>query len=306
MGLSRKLRVDSVEVDKLALFLSERRMGLTMTLCVCSVAELLPFNQVQVDFAAVEVMEGLAFLHQQSLVHGALRPTNILLDHKGQVRLADVGLVAVLGNQAGRRVWEAQEVRKGSVHTRVSDIWDLGVVIVELANEGTLPYQYYRANSSTLLSTLSHHTVSPGCRRVVEACLQEEASLRPGIDQLRGYLEKQQDSAEGPSLVQIKSGANSDLLVNFMEEVKVKKGLLECSECCVPTEYSPVFLTVEDNFLCDSCMEGEHGQCEVEECWACGQLGEKLRSRWSRQVAIEQLRKEESTACSLSNGVILR
>ena len=38
------------------------------------------------------VAEGLRYLHWKGIIHGDLRGTNVLLDHKLQVKIADFGL----------------------------------------------------------------------------------------------------------------------------------------------------------------------------------------------------------------------
>uniref|UniRef100_A0A7S3PJG7 Protein kinase domain-containing protein n=1 Tax=Aplanochytrium stocchinoi TaxID=215587 RepID=A0A7S3PJG7_9STRA len=51
------------------------------------------FTEKMVMFYCAEIMVGLTFLHQNSIVYRDLKPENILLDHMGHIRLADFGLV---------------------------------------------------------------------------------------------------------------------------------------------------------------------------------------------------------------------
>lgn len=42
-----------------------------------------------------QIVEGLRMLHEESIVHRDLKPQNILVDGKGDIRLADLGISAV-------------------------------------------------------------------------------------------------------------------------------------------------------------------------------------------------------------------
>ena len=47
--------------------------------------------RVQREFT-VQLLEGIKFLHSQQIVHGDLRPKNVLFDYDGQLKIADFGL----------------------------------------------------------------------------------------------------------------------------------------------------------------------------------------------------------------------
>ena len=66
-----------------------------------------------------EILSGLLYLHDLQIVHGDLSPQNILLDHKGSVKLSDFGLslwkkqsVSVHHSTGGRTIYQAPELRK--------------------------------------------------------------------------------------------------------------------------------------------------------------------------------------------------
>jgi serine/threonine protein kinase len=42
-----------------------------------------------------QIVEGLRMLHEEFIVHRDLKPQNILVDSKGDIRLADLGISAV-------------------------------------------------------------------------------------------------------------------------------------------------------------------------------------------------------------------
>ena len=44
---------------------------------------------------AMEVLEGLRALHERGVVHGAVKPSNVLVDDEGRLRVADYGLAGI-------------------------------------------------------------------------------------------------------------------------------------------------------------------------------------------------------------------
>lgn len=72
--------------------------------------------------ALLQVMEAVAYLHDQGLVHGDLRPGNILLDARRGARLID------LGGTSGDPAYMAPEVLESGRVVRASDQYALGVI----------------------------------------------------------------------------------------------------------------------------------------------------------------------------------
>jgi serine/threonine-protein kinase len=48
-----------------------------------------------------EALEALEYLHRQGILHGDLKPANILIDEKGHLRLVDFGLASLTENLKG-------------------------------------------------------------------------------------------------------------------------------------------------------------------------------------------------------------
>ena len=79
-----------------------------------------------------QVGGALGYAHRQGLIHGNVKPTNILFDGDDNAYLADFGTVG-RGNRQGEPGFETQvhgapEVVRGGANTVRSDIHDLGVV----------------------------------------------------------------------------------------------------------------------------------------------------------------------------------
>ena len=88
-----------------------------------------------------QAAEALDFLHARGLVHRDVKPANLLLDDRGNVRVADFGVVTgaaaggdltVTGEVVGTPGYLAPEVARGAPATPASDRYSLAVVAREL------------------------------------------------------------------------------------------------------------------------------------------------------------------------------
>ena len=91
-----------------------------------------------------QAADALDFVHARGLVHRDVKPANLLLDGRDDVRLADFGVVTgaaadgqltVTGEVVGTPGYLAPEVARGSVATSASDRYSLAVVAHELLGD---------------------------------------------------------------------------------------------------------------------------------------------------------------------------
>jgi len=84
---------------------------------------------------AREICAALAASHDRNVIHGDLKPANIMIDGTGHARISDFGLSAIAGESrsivAGTYPYMAPEVFEGQLSAR-SDLYALGVVLREL------------------------------------------------------------------------------------------------------------------------------------------------------------------------------
>lgn len=94
-----------------------------------------------------QVLQGLVYLHhERHVMHRDIKPSNLLVNRKGEVKITDFGVSAMLASSMGQRDtfvgtynYMAPERISGSSYDYKSDIWSLGMVILECAI-GRFPY----------------------------------------------------------------------------------------------------------------------------------------------------------------------
>ncbi|KAF9163996.1 hypothetical protein DFQ26_001909 [Actinomortierella ambigua] len=105
---------------------------------------------------ASEIAQGLAFIHQEGIIHRDLKSANVLLTRHMEAKLADFGLAKVKSmTLASMRIsshsrasllgtlrWIAPELlfAKKPTYTAKSDVYALGVVMWEMAANSTRPF----------------------------------------------------------------------------------------------------------------------------------------------------------------------
>ncbi|MDD5454395.1 MAG: serine/threonine-protein kinase [Candidatus Ratteibacteria bacterium] len=127
---------------------------------------------------ARDIAYGLAYLHAYDIVHGDIKPSNILFNEENQVRITDFGLshfssnsfLNILSNmlifgllvkndlRGGTPAYMSPEQFKGAKPDKSADIYALGALLFELFT-GNLPYSPY-AFSNNRKSLMKGHYIA--------------------------------------------------------------------------------------------------------------------------------------------------
>ncbi|KAH7328913.1 hypothetical protein B0I35DRAFT_30631 [Stachybotrys elegans] len=121
-----------------------------------SLANLLEHGRIEdeqvIMVYALQLLEGLAYLHESGIAHRDIKPENILLDQNGIIKYVDFGAAKVIARQGrtlgpnlqntkpnksmtGTPMYMSPEVIKGENPGKAGavDIWSLGCVVLEMA-----------------------------------------------------------------------------------------------------------------------------------------------------------------------------
>jgi len=145
---------------------------------------------------AVSVVKGLRYLWELKIMHRDVKPSNILVSTRGQVKLCDFGVSRQLVNSiattyVGTHAYMAPERILGDEYSIRSELWSLGVSLLEMAL-GRFPYPTESHGGAetflpiALLQCIVHENppclpedkFSPAFVNFVSQCMQKSPSTR--------------------------------------------------------------------------------------------------------------------------------
>eukprot|EP01012_Entosiphon_sulcatum_P030961 TRINITY_DN3856_c0_g1_i1.p1 TRINITY_DN3856_c0_g1~~TRINITY_DN3856_c0_g1_i1.p1 ORF type:complete len:529 (-),score=95.77 TRINITY_DN3856_c0_g1_i1:177-1763(-) len=144
-----------------------------------------------------QILEGLAYLHENEIIHRDIKGDNILVDDNGIIKLADFGCSKKLdalcskthgcNTMVGTAYWMAPEVITNEQgYGTKADIWSVGCTVVEMLTakppwpEFTSMWAaiYHIANSSGPPSGMPPD-LPPECKDFLHQCFNRDVSQRP-------------------------------------------------------------------------------------------------------------------------------
>ncbi|KAG1788670.1 kinase-like domain-containing protein [Suillus plorans] len=158
-----------------------------------------------------QFLSGLEYLHRNKVIHGDLKPTNVLIDDSWNAVLTDFGLSLVLEahgfttttvNSVGTLRYMAPELMNPAntsasalLPTVQSDIWSAGMTGLEILS-GIVPYPDQIEDTELIVcisggeipSRNSHPRVSRTTWSALETCW-EKGGKRPAVSTLIRYLD---------------------------------------------------------------------------------------------------------------------
>eukprot|EP00490_Sorites_sp_Unknown_P012850 CAMPEP_0114658026 /NCGR_PEP_ID=MMETSP0191-20121206/14975_1 /TAXON_ID=126664 /ORGANISM="Sorites sp." /LENGTH=432 /DNA_ID=CAMNT_0001878915 /DNA_START=16 /DNA_END=1315 /DNA_ORIENTATION=+ len=183
-----------------------------------------------------EIVYGLSYIHSMKKIHRDIKAGNILLSSKGDVKLADFGVVGQLSDSINKRMtligspyWMAPEVIMQDSYDMCADIWSLGITAIEMAM-GKPPYSDYPPYPAMLKitrddpPTLPNDNFSKKFRDFVSKCLTKDVTKRATINELKQhkFITHAKKTKELVNLITGKHTNNDNISNGSIDDEKIR------------------------------------------------------------------------------------
>ncbi|XP_008014321.1 dual specificity mitogen-activated protein kinase kinase 5 isoform X7 [Chlorocebus sabaeus] len=160
---------------------------------------------------AVAVVKGLTYLWSLKILHRDVKPSNMLVNTRGQVKLCDFGVSTQLVNSiaktyVGTNAYMAPERISGEQYGIHSDVWSLGISFMEVRIQGSklalgrFPYPQIQKNQGSLMPlqllqcivdedspVLPVGEFSEPFVHFITQCMRKQPKERPAPEELMGH-----------------------------------------------------------------------------------------------------------------------
>lgn len=138
--------IEAFEYQKKVFMIVELMNAGCLTDYILELPPTIHWKEQAIFFVLREMLMGLAFMHHNNYLHRDIKSDNVLLNSKGEVKLADFGFAVGLTKQENKRTsvlgtpfWMAPEIICKTKYDSKVDIWSLGITAIEMA-ESEPPY----------------------------------------------------------------------------------------------------------------------------------------------------------------------
>jgi serine/threonine-protein kinase len=163
-------------------------------------SQLIPRQGLPIDSAvkyALQIADALAHAHVRGIVHGDVKPSNVLITVQGRTKVVDFGLAKRMsageltdavtratesGVVGGTLPYMAPEQLRGEPASARTDVWALGALVYEMIAgqppfQGATPFVLSSAIMGDALRPLPAH-VPAGLKNLIQRCLAKDPGER--------------------------------------------------------------------------------------------------------------------------------
>eukprot|EP01012_Entosiphon_sulcatum_P012020 TRINITY_DN17482_c0_g1_i1.p1 TRINITY_DN17482_c0_g1~~TRINITY_DN17482_c0_g1_i1.p1 ORF type:complete len:751 (-),score=93.26 TRINITY_DN17482_c0_g1_i1:59-2284(-) len=162
------------------------------------------FHEKVIRLYTKQILQGLAYLHANGVIHRDIKGGNILVDNQGVAKLADFGCSKRWAEDSaddrnvlkGTTLWMAPEVVRGNAYSMGSDLWSVACTIIEMAT-GKPPWTemgfhnelqaLYHIGRSNMHPRIPPH-LSIGAADFLSLCFAPSAPERPSCVELLAHM----------------------------------------------------------------------------------------------------------------------
>ncbi|CAM9887137.1 unnamed protein product, partial [Ectocarpus sp. 8 AP-2014] len=217
--------MDDPKVNKLYLVLEYCKKGDLMNILNGDTRTVTcdPMNDTDVWYIMRQIVQGLSFLHLQNIVHGDIKPQNLLVGSDNVAKIADFGISKFvqgsnqrLQEQAGTPTFMSPELCYGEGYSgQLADVWALGATMY-MIRCGKPPFManqvmvLYEKIQNDPLDFPTEVNMSPGLRRLLRAMMEKDPAKRITLDQVLADRWLQQGDY-GPARTTTAGGVRTDV-----------------------------------------------------------------------------------------------
>ena len=142
------------------------------------------YKETEIASIIVMVLKGLQYLHLQKKYHGGIKPSNILINNEGVVKLSDYNISNQLLNLSNLKT--PPELTSKNNYNIKCDIWYLGLTCIELA-EGNINYNINNKEKKNKNELKNNNLWSLEFIDFIHKCLNENPNNRPSAATLLSH-----------------------------------------------------------------------------------------------------------------------